>query len=88
MMGKNGAKRKHQLKVLNGVQPKRQAKKDHGYAKHSKRRALRTVVVPSELVSKGKRTNKKLLLATVLVDHQIKQAEEAKKQEASMADTL
>jgi hypothetical protein len=77
MMGKAGKRRKNLMKQLHGVQPRVQKRKDHGFAKKDKRRALRTLVIPSELMSSGKRKNKKLVVAALIVDHQLKQADEA-----------
>mmetsp|Transcript_45431 Transcript_45431/g.91661 ORF Transcript_45431/g.91661 Transcript_45431/m.91661 type:complete len:107 (+) Transcript_45431:37-357(+) len=84
MMGRNGRKRKHLMKQLNGQGPQLQKKKERGFAKHEKRRALRTVIVPSELmITGGKRKNKKLLVAAIIVDHQIKMEAEAASSEAA-----
>lgn len=74
VFGKRGAKRKSAARALMKVDTSSSISKqtDHGYAKKAKRRALRAVAVPEELKAQGKRTNKKLLVATMLIDQHLK----------------
>ena len=82
VFGKSGKKRKGEARKDRTVKIAR--KKDTAFEgnKKSKRRALRSVVVPAELKDGKKRTSKKLLVACMLTDFKIKEAEEAEEREA------
>jgi hypothetical protein len=85
VFGKPGKKRTGEARKNRVVKIAR--KKDTAFEgnKKSKRRALRSVIVPAELKGEGKRgkgTTKKLLVACMLTDFKIKEAEEAQEREA------
>jgi hypothetical protein len=71
-LGKRGARRMHAVKVAMDTKATIVRKKDRGYAKKAKRRALRTIAVPAELENGRKRTNKKVLVASMLMQEQMK----------------
>ena len=86
IMGKRGAKRRTASKALRAAKHLQSTKKgDHGYAKKAKRRALRNIIVPSEL-KKGKRTPKDLLVESMLVREGLQQQERDTAANARMID--
>mmetsp|Transcript_20992 Transcript_20992/g.61256 ORF Transcript_20992/g.61256 Transcript_20992/m.61256 type:complete len:106 (-) Transcript_20992:432-749(-) len=72
-LGKKAAKRSAEVKeVMNGDRPRMTKKRDHGYAKKEKRRALRCVL-PAEVMV-GKKKNKKLITQAVIARNEMTKA--------------
>ena len=76
IFGKRGAKRNNAVRKLvgKGKEKKKQDRGKFGGAKKEKRRALRAVAVPAELKTGRRRASKKLLIASMLVQHQLEAA--------------